>query len=78
MWAWILLVNNFTQAMFYKHLMLLGSNFSNCLGAYKDVWTLANKSRKVGKKNLAQWMFLILKKVWTRLNICKGFKIIGI
>jgi hypothetical protein len=38
--------------MFYKHLMLIGSNVSNCLGGYKDVWTLANKTRKVGKEDL--------------------------
>lgn len=68
----------FHTTMFYKHLMLFGSNFSNCLGAYKHLWTLAKKSRKVGKEDLAEWVFLIFKKVLTRSNICKGFKIIGI
>jgi hypothetical protein len=50
--------------MFYKHLMLLGSNFANCLGAYKDVCTLANKSRKVGKKDLANiFMWAMLQSI---------------
>jgi hypothetical protein len=47
---------------------------SNCLGAYKDVWTLVNKTKKVGKEDLAQWVSLIFKKVFVTtpiLRVCE-------
>jgi len=37
--------------------------------AYKDVWTLANKRRDVNKEDLAQWVFLKIKKTLTTTNM---------
>jgi hypothetical protein len=36
--------------------------FKIAFKSYKDVWTLANKRKGVGKKDLASWMSLAFKK----------------
>jgi hypothetical protein len=47
--------------------------------SYRDVWTLANKRKGVGKKDLASWMSLALKKkTLNQSNICKAFTTNGI
>ncbi len=52
--------------------------FKTIFKTYKDVWTLVNKRRGANKEDLAQWVFLTLKKTLTTTNICKGFSTIVI
>ena len=52
--------------------------FKKAFRAYRDLWMMQGNTKKVGKKNLAQWASLALKKALTPNNIRARFKGCGI
>ena len=49
-------------------------SFKQAFKAHKDVWSMSDLRRKFRKEDLAQWVFLSLKKTLTPSNIRLGFK----